>query len=277
MNKYLVPVPLLALMMACASVKGSGKYATPVNGVVEQSSFSSDPKAPYELPNEKKLTTKSGLLVSGSENTSLASDYFTLIDLTFENKSSDWLRVTKVGIDFGDATTNSEVRFPVGQDLMDWAQSAKEVKAIRDYNMQVALGVAAGAGTAVAAGGAGGSQSAGVGVVAGSSMALAASNLSNILDSLQRARVIPEDHLLAGGFSVPPGLHKKKWLTLYAKSPLQVPFIEKVAITLTYDNGVSESVMLPLRNVLTSYSKFQKNHPQTAAAKRAAEQKSLSN
>jgi len=55
-------------------------------------------------------------------------------------------------------------------------------------------------------------KTAGYAAAAGTGMTLAANNLSANLDNLQRAKVIPEDHLLSGTFSVPPGLFKKNGL-----------------------------------------------------------------
>lgn len=132
MNRTLMTLILVILFMnACATIHGGGNYAVPVKGNVTSDTFAT------EVKNVDKTSTEKGLLVSGSENTSLSSQYFTLIDLTFENIGAEWLRVTKVAIDFGSDKANSEIRFPIGQDLMDWAQSAQQVQAIRNYNMQM--------------------------------------------------------------------------------------------------------------------------------------------
>lgn len=261
---FILLLPFALFVSGCATIHGAGTYAAPVNGNLTPDSFSAD------LKGSSDKTTEKGLLVSGSENSSLSSEYFTLVDFTFENKSAEWLKVTTVAVDFGSEKANSEIRFPVGQDLMDWAQSAQQIKAIRNYNMQMALGVAAGAGVAMSASGSKSTSNAGTAMAVGSGMVLAADNIGNKLDSLQRARVIPEDHLLSGNFSIPPGLFKRKWLTLYAKRPNDIPFINKMALTLTYDNGSTETVILKLRDASTLRSDFQKKNPEVVAAKKAA-------
>lgn len=106
-------------------------------------------------------------------------------------------------------------------------------------------------------------------MAAGSGMISAADSIGNKLDSLQRARIIPEDHLLSGTFSVPPGLFKKKWITLYAKQPNEIPFVKKMVLKLTYENGTTETVVLKLRDLLNSRSDWQKKNPEVLAAKKA--------
>ncbi len=273
---FLFFVAICSLLTSCASIKGNGKYADPV-AKVDAATFAKELSIDDQMrgDNVEKKVTGMGLLVSGSENTSLASAYFTMVDFTFENKGAEWLRIKKVAIDFGSPVSNADVRFPVGQDLLDWAESAQQIKAIRDYNMQMALGAAAGAGIAMSGSGSSSGRNAGLATTAGAGMVLAASNISEKLDSIQRARVVPEGHLLSGPFAVPPGLHKQKWLTLYVQKPDAIPFLKKIALTFTYENGATESVLLRLRNPLTSTSVFQKKHPEVKAAKAAAEQKKI--
>ncbi len=250
-----------AVIAGCATVAGSGTYGKLVSTPVKAETFSQD------LRNSDKTATDHGVLVSASENKDLSSEYFTLVDLTFENKSPEWVRIKKIDINFGNEKANADIRFPVGQDLVDWAQSAQQVKAIHDYNVAMAFTAVGVTGAVMSRHSAASTSGAGMAMAAGAGMVLSAQTISNKLDDLQRAKVVPEDHLLSGSVAIPPGLHKKKFITLYAKKPKEIPYVEKMAVTMTYDDGKTESVIIRFRQVnYAGMSAWQRGHLEAKAA-----------
>ena len=241
---------LSVVLHSCASVKGSGKDAHFTGSSVKSSDF--DIKV---SPRAKKPQGK--LVVSGNENSSLSSTYFTVLDFTFENDGATWRRVKSVKIRFKDGAANESIKFPVGQDLLNWAESANRVKAIRDYNLRLATGAVIGGGLATG-------RSSGKAAAVGGGMVLSANTLSAKLASLQSAGTIPKDHLLAGPFSVPPGLHVKKWITLYAEDPLSFPYITSVALEFEYEDNTKEAYVLNFRKIEDHRgSSWQAKHPET--------------
>src|SRR5437868_5148085 len=142
MMRLLILLFCLLFSLSCASVH-PGNYAQP-----EDSSNTKESEGAA-----KKSPTKSGLLISGIENTGLSSEFFTAVDLTFENTTSEWARIKSITLDFGDEVLNREIKFPVGSDLAEWGESAQQRKNIRDYNTELILGAIAGAGGALAYGG----------------------------------------------------------------------------------------------------------------------------
>src|SRR5688572_22677081 len=81
----------------------------------------------------------SGLVISGGELVDYSSDYFGLLELTFENKSSHWLRVRRMHLDFGSPAKNKAVSLPWGGDIDSWYSATVRRNDIRDTNRVTAL------------------------------------------------------------------------------------------------------------------------------------------
>jgi hypothetical protein len=64
-------------------------------------------------------------------------------------------------------------------------------------------------------------------------------------------------------------MHSKKWVTIYAESPNEIPYVEKVTVTYTLENGKTESATVAVRRLLAP-SKWQQNHPAAKAAQKTA-------
>ena len=98
--------------MGCASV-GSEYAASPVDAQGRVTSARS---------------TDSGLVISGVELRHYASNYFGLVEITFENATPEWVHMSQLSLDFGDAARNEAVLVPSGADLESWYLSTLQRK-----------------------------------------------------------------------------------------------------------------------------------------------------
>ncbi len=249
--RYLILVCFTAFLASCASLH-NGNYAQTIDA-------NSANKAANSIGTKAPL--KSGLIISGEENTELASDYFTALDLTFENTTNDWIRIKSVKIDFGDETLNKEINFPVGQDLAQWANSAQQRSEIKSYNTSLVLGaITAGAGTVGTLSSDKTARNVSLATMGAGGLALTATSLSKTSHSLGEAALVPKTHLLAGAFTIPPGLHVRKWITLYTRNPLKIPYASNVTLTLNEADGTNEKVLLHFRKFNLASSDWQRKH-----------------
>ena len=245
-------------LSSCASVH-EGNYAKEVN---------EDGKL---VKSEK---TKNGIVISGSENDDLASEYFTSLNFTFENTTSDWKHIKITKVDFLNGRLNKLLKIPVGEKLLEWSIASQQRKQISDHNSQMIVGAI----TAAAVGVAGLSKSgntriAAVSVAGAGAATLSYQQISNKLSSLEKAKVVPDRHLLRGSFYIPPGLFSKRWMTVYLKRPFKSPYLQKVRIDYLV-NKKRESVVITLRGKDTS-SDFQNRYH--SVRKRELEQERRNN
>lgn len=193
--------------------------------------------------------TRSGLLVSGEELASYSSRHFGLIEVTFENFTNEWLHVDQLALDFGGAERNAGVFLPEGADLIAWHDATVNRNDIRDTNAATALGALLALGTIVTlAGRASGHREAAAagGVVAlGAATTAAIGDVGARIDRAGRVRLLPETHLLAVPFAIPPGLFAKRWVLLNTRSSA-TPCIASMLIDYHVEPG-DERVRLPLR------------------------------
>jgi hypothetical protein len=224
---------ITALATACASVQGRN-VAVPVDAAGNVA------RAPL---------TASGLIVSGEELASYSSRHFGLIEVTFENFTDEWLHVDRIALDFGGAERNEGVFLPEGADLIAWHAATVNRNDIRGTNAATALGALLALGTIVAlAGRASGRREA---AAAGGIVALGAATTVVIgendarIDRAERAPRLPETHLLAVPFAIPPGLFAKRWVLLNTRSSA-TPCIASMLIDYHVEPG-NERVRLPLR------------------------------
>jgi hypothetical protein len=202
-------------------------------------------------------STKSGIIVSGSEVKTMASKHFTQLDFTFENTTNSWIKVDKIKISYVNKKLDKLVKVPLGAKLHIWSQAATQNKAISDHNFSVAMaGIAAGAAAAGGLSSRSSTRGAAGGLLGASVGAMAYQDITNKVSSLELSKVVPQNHLLHSPLFIPPGLHAKKWITLYLKNPYKSPYLDKVKVSYRVNGKKSETVLLTLRGKNTS-SDFQ--------------------
>jgi hypothetical protein len=193
--------------------------------------------------------TSSGLVISGEELGLYSSEHFGLIELTFENPSSQWLHIDRLALDFGSSARNDGVFLPRGADLEAWHAATVQRNEIRGSNEATALGVllALGSVVAVAAHAGGGDELSAVGgaLALGAASSAVASEQAARVDAAEQVPILPQAHLLATPFAVPPGLFTKKWVLLNTRSH-ETPCIVSMRIDYEVEHG-PERVLLVFR------------------------------
>lgn len=157
--------------------------------------------------------------VSVGELTDLSSLHFGALEVTFENPSPDWIRITGVQLDFGSPEVNQAVVIPAGQDLQSWQDATSMRNAIAQTNRETALGLLALGSAVLGAVSDRGSAGAVVGAlgVAGALTALTVSEVKGAVREAERVKLFPSTHLFGGPFGVPPGLFVKRWVVLHSQ------------------------------------------------------------
>lgn len=192
--------------LACASV-GSEYAATPVD-------------AEGRLMAGRRMP--SGLALSSEELRPYASAYFGMVEITFENKTAEWIHIDRVSLDFGGGARSEAVVVPEGADLDAWYEATQQRNDIRDTNAATALGALFALGQAVAVVGALSGErevaAAGGALALGTATAAAIEGQDRRVQRAEGVRVVPQSHLLNVPFAVPPGLFAKKWVLLQTRS-----------------------------------------------------------
>jgi hypothetical protein len=191
----------------------------------------------------------SSLVISGEELTSYGSEYFGMLQLTFENPTDDWVRIEKLTLDFGDDARNRIVSLPHGPEINAWLGATLQRNVIRDTNEALALGALLAIGTTVASIGAASGQSAVAS--AGGAVALgtaAGLTVDAVLDQVQVAEDVkpyPDSHLLALPLAIPPGLFSKRWVLVNTRKG--GPCIRSIRLDYEVEGKGLERVLLHFR------------------------------
>ena len=190
MKMALVVVTLFSLM-GCASYQGG------------------------ESSNVEKGENKRGYKVSASIDNQISSSNYRLVNIYHGNKSNDWVRLKRikvVNINDGDEKTAEIVS---GRDLVNWAESAKYMKKVDDWNRDILLGSIALAGAVAGSSSSTDLSNAGLGLYMASSSALVANGIMDGLTDIERAKLYPNTHIYSP-FSVPAQMYLKRWLLIKA-------------------------------------------------------------
>lgn len=228
------PALLISILAGtgCATVH-SGEYAIPL-----------DARGGYQGP-----TTAAGLLISGREITRVATPSVGAVEVTFENRSGDWIRVEEVRLDFHNEAANQLVTTPPDTDARAWAQAVSQRDAIELVNRQKALAGVAVAGRVVASIGHRSPVGAlGAVVALGALIGLAATSIDADVQNAERVSFLPQDHLLVVPFALPPGLFVKKWIALTTAAP-QIPCLDSFVLSYAISDGRHERVFLHFRSL----------------------------
>lgn len=238
MLKILLPVLVVLLTYSCASAH-SGNYAVNVK----------KPDAKTRLIKPKALPSKQNIIISGYEERSLASKYFTLLFFTLENTTSKWIEINELKIDFGSPVLNSEIKILFGKKLTSWYRAASKQKSIKQYNRGALLGVIAAVGIGMA------SVSTDYSVeklgALGAISAMGIQSVGSVMNNLKAfssAKVVPTNHILSKKFLIPPGLFTQKWVALYTERPYKIPYVNKISLNYKTSSGEVKKTLLKFRS-----------------------------
>lgn len=193
-------------------------------------------------------TFKPGVAISCELSDALSSEYFGYLDFNIANPSGEWKIVTDVKIRFADPGLDSAVSVVLGRNLEAWYQAQSKAIDISQHNQDVALGLLGGAGLGIAAFSRNeGLGFAGAAAAAGAASALAIRGVGRTLDSLQMAKLIPRNHLLADTIAVPPGLFADRWLLLNSTNQDSLGYITDILIDYKVNGGKAETQRIRFR------------------------------
>lgn len=253
MKKVLLLVLFMLLMFAgCASVH-SGNYAEQIS---ETDGWISD--------NLKE--TNLGLVISGQLNEDLESDYIDVINFSFENVTSEWIRLKNVKVYFEDEELNKTSKYVGGKDLLDWYEAIKDRNEIRRINKKIFLGSMTLLGGVVAEFGSDNISDLGeitaITGLASFDLLYINSQIDKVLDENhskdfkyeekekieKKVKIFPKSHLFYDRFNIPPGLYNKRWVAIhYPGKENKKPY----NIILEYEtlDGKKEKVKIQLRKM----------------------------
>jgi hypothetical protein len=131
------------------------------------------------------------LVISARQLPMLSSCYFGAVEVTFENRSPDWISIRQVDFDFGRMGRDGHVRLPEGTRVRAWLEATLQRNLIRYGDSPnapdlVAFGV----------------------------LATATESHPPPVDLATTVAQALDSHLLAAPFSVPPRLFIKKWVLI---------------------------------------------------------------
>jgi hypothetical protein len=201
------------------------------------------------------------LMISARELTSMSSQYFAELEFTLENPTAQWVRVEKIGLDFGSDRNNKAVSLPWGSQLESWAEATHQRNVIREINDQIAVELI-GAGLMLAA--ATSRSPVGVAAATGGMVALTAVSAApsgageSALDADGRPRFNGR-HLLALPLDVPPGLFLKRYLVVNTPYAPDLPCMSNLIMTYELSDKSTHRVAVTFRGPTSSVSEWQAN------------------
>jgi hypothetical protein len=260
-SRYVAVVSTVLAFGGCIEVR-TGAYAHPVDAAGKVSSSDA---------------TRSGLRISGEEVQQLSSAYFGLLEITFENTSSRWLRVMSVSARFTDAQSNQRIQVPVGEDLQSWLRATLEhydistgaqggFSEVADawLTLHYALGgglcaapsggapvapaasaAPSGAAPATAPAAPGSEPAPGVPPPPLVPLTLDSANARAGSDDLVSA--LPDSHVMHVPFAVPPGLFTRRFLVLDTSQAPRLPCLRQLLLEIQLEDGSKERVWLRFR------------------------------
>jgi hypothetical protein len=174
-----------------------------------------------------------------------------MLEVTFENLSSEWRRIERLQLDFG-----AQVQAGGGVSLLDpeqltaWYQATLQRIDVRGTYEAAALSELYVLGTTAAAVGAVAREAelaAGGKALAGSIGAIAGvREYRDQLEHAERVRTLPSTYLLSVPFSIPPGLFAKKWIVL-GTHDRRTPCVRALLLEYELQDRGSERVLLRFR------------------------------
>lgn len=207
-----------------------------------------------------QVTTSNSINISGKLRRSYCTEYFGLVDFTFENATNNWVRLSELKVHFGNDDVGKNVNVPYGEELYTSFESIAMKAEIDRFNRELLLGSMGFIG-AIA------SQSrdrklSRSGAMLGASAlgVLSASRIIEMKHDIEQAGLFPKDHIYSGEVLIPPGLFTKRWILLNTKNDGNVPFISELYIEYVTDKGDRENLKLKLRKHMNAeYCHWQKS------------------
>jgi hypothetical protein len=231
-------VLVLGSATGCASVH-SGAYGVPVDAA-------NHPTGERE--------TAAGLKISADELTRWSSPQFGMIEVTFENESTEWIELRDVAIALPpDTRPGTEIL--ASHRIASFRDASLRNQEIREQNLAVALGILTLGGVVLA------ETTEGVPAAIGATAAVAGlgglvvASETKAADKAQHVQPFPASHLLSGPFSVGPGLHTKKWIVLQTNPDVTPACVDHIRLQYRVQQGREELVWLSFRDTGSAWQR----------------------
>jgi len=156
------------------------------------------------------------LQVAGTPIESLRSPYFSAMAFTFQNPSNEWHEVRRVSIEPERQLFGPAFESLVGERLRAWQLATREAQDGKEGALHPALETLAPEGPAESAPGSGEATAAAVG---------------------------PASYLLAGPFTIAPGLFTRKWIVMYSGAA-DALLGQDLVLSYELENGKTERVLV---------------------------------
>ena len=197
-------------------------------------------------------TTQSGspLRISAGELTDLASSYFGVVEVTFENRSPVWIQIDSATLDFGTPAKNRSVAIPQGADIEGWERAVLQrssVSASGDLAARELMGLA----RPNVWNPAGDPRASTVGAL----VALDNQKSCEPAGASDDGERFPSTHLMALPFRIPPGLFAKRWVLLYTADRPLGGCIDSVTLDYRTSAGSGDRVLLHFKNAPSEWQR----------------------
>jgi hypothetical protein len=179
---------------------------------------------------------KPTLELTAKFNPSLSSEYFGFVGFDIENNTRDWQHVVSVDLVFSNPVHDDITKIVSGKQLQAWGEATTHRQAVRDFWWNVALGGIATLGSIAVTSHDADVRAAGAVAGIGSITSLGVRELSKRTSEINFAAILPETHLLAGDFHVPPRMTVQKWVLFYTRHDETTPMLRKAKVVLTTDD-----------------------------------------
>jgi hypothetical protein len=231
---------VLALSAAtgCASVH-SGAYGVPVDAANRPTG---------------EAETAAGLKISAAELTRWSSPQFGMIEVTFENKSTEWIELRDLAIALTpEMRPGTEIL--ASHRIAAFREAALRDQAIQQQNLAVALGILTLGGIILAETTEGVPQALGATAAVTGIGGLVVAGESEKADKAQHIQPFPASHLLSGPFSVGPGLHTKKWIVLETHPGVTRACVDRLRLQYRVQPDREERVWLSFRDAGSAWQR----------------------
>lgn len=204
--------------------------------------------AGIQKDNVAKSDKVTGIVISAKLNSDLSSEYFGYFDFTLQNNSDKWIRISKVNVSFPDSGQAERMRFVTGKDFQLWQEAMRKVIAVSQANEKTAMATIAALGYGLAAlSGNQTLQTVGTAAFAGAAGSYGYQQYGKWQDSLQRAKMFPENHLMGDTLTVLPGLFVDRWLLINSKDHDKSPYLTRLFVDIETVEGIKERFTLDFR------------------------------
>lgn len=187
------------------------------------------------------------ITISAEINNDLSSEYFGMIEFTFENNTDKWITIKDTTIDIPNQEVKNSTIFILGEELNMWARATAQLNKISKYNERLAYDSILAASSLVDAVS---DDETVKGVAAGVAMVTLLSMTANDLVNQQKAaewhNYLPDNYVLLKNKKVPPGLFANYWLLLNTTDHDKNALLDTLIVNLTLVDDENISYKVPL-------------------------------